>query len=116
MGELQVFEVEPHQLRAAEGAGEGIDPLAEAGKLGPLLAQFPISFRPDANAVDFLEDLIRRMRGAGYRLAVELRRREWTESDETRDIRAFKEEQQVACVMIEEPRFKTSIRNVPLNH
>ena len=27
---------------------EGVDPLAEAGKLGPLLAQFPTSFRPDS--------------------------------------------------------------------
>jgi uncharacterized protein YecE (DUF72 family) len=93
---------------------EGIEPLAEAAKLGPLLAQFPTSFRPDAGTLDYLEDLIRRMRGAGFRLAVELRHREWTESDETAAIRAFMEQQGVAWVMIDEPRFKTSIRNVPL--
>ena len=93
---------------------EGIGPLAEAGKLGPLLAQFPTSFRPDAATLDYLEDLIRRMRGAGFRLAVELRHREWTESEETAAIRKLMEEQGVAWVMIDEPRFKTSIRHVPL--
>ncbi len=93
---------------------EGIEPLAAAGKLGPLLAQFPTSFRPDPDAMTYLEELIRRMRTAGFRLAVELRHREWTESEETREIRAFMEEQRVAWVMIDEPRFKTSIRNVPL--
>jgi uncharacterized protein YecE (DUF72 family) len=93
---------------------EGIGPLAEAGKLGPLLAQFPPSFRPDGGTLEYLEDLIRRMRGAGYQLAVELRHREWTESDETAAIRKLMEQQGVAWVMIDEPRFKTSIRHVPL--
>jgi uncharacterized protein YecE (DUF72 family) len=92
----------------------GIAPLAEAGKLGPLLAQFPTSFRPDAPRLAYLEDLISRLRDAGFQLAVELRHREWTESEETRAIRAFMEQQQVAWVMIDEPRFKTSIRHVPL--
>jgi uncharacterized protein YecE (DUF72 family) len=93
---------------------EGIGPLAEAGKLGPLLAQFPASFRPTSETLGYLEDLICRMRGAGFRLAVELRHREWTESQQTSSIRALMEEQRVAWVMIDEPRFKTSIRNVPL--
>ncbi len=93
---------------------EGIAPLLEAGKLGPLLAQFPTSFRPDTERLDYLEDLIKRMRGAGFRLAVELRHREWTESEETHAIRSLMEEQGVAWVMIDEPRFKTSIRHVPL--
>ncbi|MBV9327700.1 MAG: DUF72 domain-containing protein [Chloroflexi bacterium] len=93
---------------------EGIGPLAEAGKLGPLLAQFPTSFRPDDARLEYLEDLIQRMRGAGFSLAVELRHRDWTESEGTRAIRAFMEQQHVAWVMIDEPRFKTSIRHVPL--
>ncbi|HEY0580542.1 MAG TPA: DUF72 domain-containing protein [Chloroflexota bacterium] len=93
---------------------EGIGPLAEAGKLGPLLAQFPTSFRPDSAALEYLEDLIRRMRGAGFPLAVELRHREWTDSQETATIRGLMEEQGVAWVMIDEPRFKTSIRHIPL--
>jgi uncharacterized protein YecE (DUF72 family) len=93
---------------------EGVGPLAEAGKLGPLLAQFPASFRPDSATLEYLETLIRRMRGAGFALAVELRHREWTESEETAAIRALMEEQHVAWAMIDEPRFKTSIRHVPL--
>src|SRR5262249_3179173 len=93
---------------------EGIGPLAQAGKLGVLLAQFPTSFRPDEATVEYLEDLIHRLRGNGFPLAVELRHREWTESDETKAIRKLMEEQQVAWVMIDEPRFKTSIRHVPL--
>ncbi len=93
---------------------EGIAPLAEAGKLGPLLAQFPTSFRPSPETLAYLEDLIGRLSGAGFKLAVELRHREWTASEETAAIRAFMEEHRVAWVMIDEPRFKTSIRNVPL--
>jgi len=93
---------------------EGIAPLAEAGKLGPVVAQFPTSFRPDAAGIEYLEALIRRIREAGFPLAVELRHREWTESEDTRAIRAVMEQQHVAWVMIDEPRFKTSIRNVPL--
>jgi uncharacterized protein YecE (DUF72 family) len=93
---------------------EGIQPLAEANRLGPLLAQFPTSFRPDGEALEYLEDLIRRLRGAGFRLSVELRHREWTEAEQAQPIRDFMQEQQVAWVMIDEPRFKTSIRHVPL--
>jgi uncharacterized protein YecE (DUF72 family) len=93
---------------------EGIQPLVEANRLGPLLAQFPTSFRPAGEALEYLEDLIRRMRGAGFRLSVELRHREWTESEQAQPIRDFMQEQQVAWVMIDEPRFKTSIRHVPL--
>jgi uncharacterized protein YecE (DUF72 family) len=93
---------------------EGIQPLADARKLGPLLAQFPASFRPDAARLEYLEDLVRRMRAAGFSLAVELRHREWTESELAQPIRTFMEQQGVAWVMIDEPRFKTSIRHVPL--
>jgi uncharacterized protein YecE (DUF72 family) len=93
---------------------EGIEPLRTAGKLGVLLAQFPTSFRPEAGAVEYLEDLIRRLRAAGYPLAVELRHREWTESEATSAIRSLMEDQGVAWTMIDEPRFKTSIRHVPL--
>ena len=93
---------------------EGIAPLRDAGRLGPLLAQFPTSFRPDSARLEYLERLVLRMRQAGFLLAVELRHREWTESEETFAIRKLMEEQGVAWVMIDEPRFKTSIRHVPL--
>jgi len=93
---------------------EGIGPLLEGGKLGVLLAQFPTSFRPDPARLAYLEDLIRRLRGAGFPLAIELRHREWTESDAAPALRGLMEQEKVAWVMIDEPRFKTSIRHVPL--
>jgi uncharacterized protein YecE (DUF72 family) len=93
---------------------EGLEPLAEAGKLGPLLAQFPPSFKPDEASVEYLEDLVRRFRALGYRLAVELRHRDWTRSKLAEPARRLLEEQDVAWVMIDEPRFRQSIRNVPL--
>jgi uncharacterized protein YecE (DUF72 family) len=93
---------------------EGLAPLAQAGKLGPILAQFPTSFKPDAATLDYLEDLIRQLRGAGFELAVELRHRDWTAAEEAQPIRTLMEQQDVAWVMIDEPRFKTSIRHVPL--
>ena len=49
----------------------GIDPLAAAGKLGPILAQFPSSFHRSPEAVAYLEWLLRTF--AGYALAVEVR-------------------------------------------
>ena len=59
----------------------GIDPLAAAGKLGPLLVQFPSSFQRTPEAVDYLAWLLKAF--AGYPLAVELRHRSW--SDARRD-------------------------------
>ncbi len=93
---------------------EGLAPLAEAGKLGPILAQFPPSFKPDAGTVDYLVDVIRRLRGAGFEMAVELRHRDWTQSERAAEVRHLMEEEHVAWVMIDEPRFRTSIRDIPL--
>lgn len=92
----------------------GLAPLAEAGKLGPILAQFPPSFKPDEGTLEYLEDLIRRLRREGYQLAVELRHKDWTHSDEAAAARKLMEDERVAWVMIDEPKFKTSIRDVPL--
>lgn len=106
----------PHQVDPADFDlfAQGLAPLAEAGKLGPLLTQFPTSFKPEAPSVEYLFDLVRRLRGAGFQLAVELRHRDWTAAQEAEAVRAFLEREGVAWVMIDEPRFKTSIRDVPL--
>lgn len=87
----------------------GIEPLAEAGKLGALLAQFPPSFKCEPGNLEYLEDLIRRFRD--YPLAVELRHRSWTEHP---DARRLFDEYGVAWTMIDEPKFRTSIGEVPL--
>ena len=64
---LLAAEVEP--LKAA------LDPLAEAGRLGGLLMQFPWSFRNHAASLDWLEQL--RQVFHEYPLIVELRHKSW---------------------------------------
>jgi uncharacterized protein YecE (DUF72 family) len=93
----------------------GLEPLLAAGKLGPLLAQFPPSFKPTPASVDYLTDLVRELRAAGFALAVELRHRDWTAPhDLAAATRRLLEDERVAWVMIDEPKFRTSIREVPL--
>ena len=83
---------------------QGIEPLAEAGKLGALLAQFPPSFRNDEHSRQILAAVVRVF--GQYKLAVELRHRSWSDDDTTaQSLR----ESNVAWVQIDEPRFKSSI-------
>jgi uncharacterized protein YecE (DUF72 family) len=84
----------------------GIDPLAAAGKLGPLLVQFPASFQRTQEAIDYLGWLLRAF--AGYQLAVELRHRSW--SDATGATEDLLREHRAAWVQIDEPKFPSSIR------
>ncbi len=83
----------------------GIDPLAAAGKLGPVLIQFPASFQRSQEAVDYVAWLLKAF--AGYPLAVELRHRSWSDSPETAQLL---DEQHAAWVQIDEPKFPSSIR------
>jgi uncharacterized protein YecE (DUF72 family) len=83
-----------------------IEPLAGAGKLGPLLAQFPASFKNEPDARGYLEWLLERFRE--YELAIELRHRTW--SDEPLDTLKLLGEFGAAWVQIDEPKFKLSIR------
>jgi uncharacterized protein YecE (DUF72 family) len=84
----------------------GIEPLADANKLGALLCQFPASFKRDATSVDYLTWLLETF--IDYRLAVELRHRSW--SDEFGPTLNLLNEHDAAFVQIDEPKFKTSIR------
>jgi uncharacterized protein YecE (DUF72 family) len=84
----------------------GLDPLAGAGKLGALLAQFPPSFKDTPASRDYLASLLAAL--AGYRVAVELRHRSW--SDRIEDTLAVLNHFQAAWVQIDEPKFKFSIR------
>lgn len=83
-----------------------IDPLAEAGKLGALLAQFPPSFKNDANARGYLEWLLEAFRG--YPIAVELRHRSF--SDDPVSTLALLGEHGAAWAQIDEPKFRFSLR------
>jgi uncharacterized protein YecE (DUF72 family) len=84
----------------------GIDPIASAGKLGALLAQFPPSFKDSPAAREYLVWLLRAF--AGYPMAVELRHRSW--SDRLADTLTLLNGFQAAWVQIDEPKFRFSIR------
>ena len=84
----------------------GIDPLAAAGKLGPILAQFPSSFLRTPEAVAYLEWLMRTF--ANYTLAVELRHASW--SDAAAETRALLGGGHATWVQIDEPKFESSVR------
>jgi len=106
----------PRMYQAATGkaaaiAGEDVDlfrrslePLAAAGKLGALLAQFPPSFRNDAPGKQILYAVARTFRE--YGLAVELRQRSWSDDAGTAQLLR---ENGAAWVNIDEPRFEFSI-------
>jgi uncharacterized protein YecE (DUF72 family) len=84
----------------------GIDPLAEAGKLGALLAQFPASFKNDARSREYLERLLRAFRD--FPVAVELRHRSW--SDQVGETLTLLNAFGAAWTQIDEPKFRFSIR------
>jgi uncharacterized protein YecE (DUF72 family) len=84
----------------------GVDPLASAGKLGALLAQFPASFKAAAASRDYLAQLLRVF--SDYPVAVELRHRSW--SDAVGDTLAMLNGFNAAWVQIDEPKFRFSIR------
>ena len=83
-----------------------LEPLADAGKLGALLAQFPASFRNEPDARAYLEWLLDQF--TGYEVAVELRHRTW--SDDPRETLALLEASNAAWTQIDEPKFRLSIR------
>ena len=84
----------------------GIDPLAAAGKLGALLAQFPASFKNDRDTRGYLEWLLKAFKD--YPIAVELRHRTWSDdpAETLQVLNAFG----AAWAQIDEPKFRLSIR------
>jgi uncharacterized protein YecE (DUF72 family) len=83
-----------------------IDPLASAGKLGALLAQFPASFKNDPDSRGYLEWLLEQFRE--HMVAVELRHRSW--SDDPVETLRLLEAFGAAWAQIDEPKFRFSIR------
>ena len=83
-----------------------LDPLASAGKLGALLAQFPASFKNEPGTRDYLAWLLHAF--AEYQIAVELRHRSF--SDDPVETMQLLAEYGAALVQIDEPKFRTSIR------
>lgn len=83
-----------------------IEPLAAAGKLGALLAQFPASFKNEPASRGYLEWLLEAFRD--YPLAVELRHRSF--SDDPAETLQLLGAHDAALVQIDEPKFRFSIR------
>ncbi|MEW6320072.1 MAG: DUF72 domain-containing protein [Acidobacteriota bacterium] len=88
-------------IAAFEG---GIEPLAAAGRLGAVLAQFPPSFHNTPEAQEYLDWLAATF--AAYPLVVELRHRTWSD-----DVRALARlaARGVSLAHIDEPKFSSSI-------
>jgi uncharacterized protein YecE (DUF72 family) len=84
----------------------GIEPLANAGKIGALLAQFPASFKRSTQSHDYLDALLHRFHD--YPIAVELRHRSW--SDEFDATLSLLNAHGAALTQIDEPKFRLSIR------
>jgi uncharacterized protein YecE (DUF72 family) len=84
----------------------GIEPIADAGKLGALLAQFPPSFKRSAASCDYLSRLLRVF--DGYPIAVELRHSSWSDAfgDTLQILNGFG----AGWAQIDEPKFRFSIR------
>ncbi len=83
---------------------EGIDPLAEAGKLGAVLIQFPWSFKNDREERSYLTQLAERFKD--YPLVVELRHESW---NNPRILQTL-EDLGVGLCDIDQPLFANSIK------
>ena len=84
----------------------GVEPLACAGKIGALLAQFPPSFKQTSESQAYLDALLQHFRD--YPMAVELRHRSW--SDDFSSTLSLLNSHNAALTQIDEPKFKVSIR------
>lgn len=83
----------------------GIAPLADRGRLGALVIQFPPSFHEGLDARGYLEWLLEAF--AAYPTAVELRHKSW--SDRAADVNALLDAHGASWVLIDEPKFASSV-------
>lgn len=84
----------------------GILPLAESGKLGALLLQYPAGFHCTPENMEKVAVTLRWF--YDYPKVVELRHRSWT--DQASELKAVLAENRAGNVLIDEPKFATSIR------
>lgn len=84
----------------------GILPIAEAGKLGALLMQYPAGFHFSAENMEKIETTLRRF--YDYPKVVEVRHQSWSENGV--EFKALLLENRAGSVLIDEPKFATSIR------
>jgi uncharacterized protein YecE (DUF72 family) len=85
-----------------------LEPLQRDGRLGCVLAQFPMSFHHTTENRGFLTGLLQRF--ASVSLAVEFRHESW----DTEDARQLLEERSASFVNIDQPRLRGNLR--PTSH
>jgi uncharacterized protein YecE (DUF72 family) len=85
-------------------AREGLDSIANEGRLGAVLIQFPISFKNQDDTRDYLFGLIGKLKE--YPLVLEIRHESWNDPD----ILARLAEAGVAFANIDQPRLGKSLR------
>jgi uncharacterized protein YecE (DUF72 family) len=95
------LKVDPEEEKLAR---EGLDSIAEEGKLAAVLMQFPISFKNADDTRDYLFNLISRFRE--YPLVLEIRHSSWNDPD----LLARLAEQGVGFCNIDQPRLGASLR------
>jgi uncharacterized protein YecE (DUF72 family) len=100
------FDTSPIGSADVDAFKAGIEPLAAAGKLGALLAQFPSRFHDTPDAREYLAWVMQTF--SDYPLVIELRHRSW--SDAQRATRALLAGGGAAWAQIDEPKFQSSIR------
>ena len=83
----------------------GVDPIAAAGRLVAVLAQFPPSFHSEPETRDYITWLATAL--GNYPLALELRHRSW--SDRAAETQALLAANNITWVHIDEPKFDGSI-------
>ena len=83
---------------------KGILPIAEAGKLGALLLQYPAGFHRSAENIDKVQSTLKWF--YDYPKVVELRHSSWDE--QPAQVQALLLENRASGVMIDEPKFATS--------
>jgi uncharacterized protein YecE (DUF72 family) len=89
------------EVRAARAPLEAI---AEEGRLGAVLMQFPWSFRRDAGALEWLRDLVKALRGLP--LVLEVRHASWDVVETYEEL----SERGVGFVNLDQPLFRRSMR------
>lgn len=94
---------DPYSEREIGLFRSGIDPLANADRLGCLLAQFPWSFKKSPETLAWVENLLTAFEA--YPLAVEMRHASWNSTDFCGLLR----ERGAAFVNIDQPLFGRSI-------
>jgi uncharacterized protein YecE (DUF72 family) len=79
----------------------GIAPLEDAGKLGALLLQLSPAFGPRKHRLNELDSLLELL--GHYRLAIELRNRDWVAREQLAETRRFFSRRKLTFVMVDGP-------------